>query len=125
MRNLKILVIAALLLSLVATSRAASWDGTWNSASAKYIIYSGGLGDMIPPEGNRKKIAIEIAGAAAKDIFNSIGPDIADICGSGDGMRIRKKNDGALSCSRSVKGEYYCNIGFDLKTGKSIAGVIC
>jgi len=110
------------LFGVVSMSSLAQMEGIF---TGNYIIYSGGIGDPQKPISNEKKIAIEIDGKAAKEIFNAIGPDVPDVCGATADLRIRKKNDGALSCSRSLKGEYRCHIGFDLQSGKSIGGVVC
>jgi hypothetical protein len=107
---------------IVSINTLAQIDGT---LTGNYMIYSGGIGDPQNSIRNEKKIAIEIDGKAAKEIFNAIGPDVPDVCGASADLRIRKKNDGALSCSRSFRGEYRCHIGFDLQSGKSIGGVVC
>ncbi len=107
------------------SSHATEWEPARKPISGDYIIYSGYLGDMSSPQEGKKKLAIEISGRAARDIFNSIGPDIRDACGAGNGVRIREKDDGNLTCIRREKGEYSCHFGFDLKTGKSIGGIIC
>jgi len=106
-------------------STATEWESLRKPMSAEYIIYSGELGDMSSPQEGKKKLAIEISGRSARDIFNSIGPDIRNACGAGSGVRIREKNDGNLTCIRREKGEYSCHVGFDLKTGKSIGGITC
>lgn len=114
-----------LLLLLAKLVYATSWSELRQPLSGEYIIYSGELGDMLPPQAGKKKLAVKISGRAAKDIFNSIGPDDPHACGADNGVRIREKDDGALSCMRSEKGEYSCNVGFDLRTGKSIGGILC
>lgn len=98
---------------------------TQKKFTGEYSIYSGGIGDPQKPIPNQNKIAIEVNGLMAKEIFDSIGPDIPDVCSANADLRIRKKDNGALSCYRGTKGEYRCHIGFDLKNGKSIGGVVC
>ena len=124
--NIKSKIIFFLSGILLATPVVAtSWNELRMPLSGEYIIYTGELGDMLPLQIGKKKLAVKFTGRTAKDIFNSIGPDLPQACGAGNGVRIREKDDGALSCARSEKGEYSCNIGFDLRTGKSIGGIIC
>lgn len=93
--------------------------------SGVYHIYGGGLGDPVAPSPQDRKIMFSISGRAAKDIFDAIGPDKKDICSQQSRTRVRSKDDEKLSCRRSEKGEYDCNFGFDLRSGKSLGGVIC
>lgn len=66
-----------------------------------------------------------VSGRSAKDLFDAIGPDKKDACSTEPGERIRKLAGEKLFCSRSAKGEYSCSFGFDLRTGKSIGGIVC
>lgn len=93
--------------------------------SGIYQIYGGGLGDPVPPSPHDQKIMFSITGPAAKDIFDAIGPDKKDICSQHSRTRVRSKDDENLSCRKSETGQYDCNFGFDLRSGKSIGGVIC
>jgi hypothetical protein len=90
-----------------------------------YRIYGGGLGDPIPPSPKDTKIMFSLSGSAAKEMFNALGPDMKDICTEGTGLRVRKKDNEKMWCSKSADGEYSCNFGFDLRTGKSIGGIVC
>jgi hypothetical protein len=90
---------------------------------AEYTIYSGGLGDEQAPTKNERKLAIEISGQGAKDIFDSLYPDAKVTCSGEQGERLRRR--GHLWCSFSPTEGYRCFIGFNLRTGDSIAGGSC
>lgn len=45
----------------------------------EYSIYSGELGNERAPTTNDRKLSIEISGPAAKDIFESLYPDVKGI----------------------------------------------
>lgn len=93
--------------------------------SGVYRIYGGGLGDPVAPSAKDRKVLFSISGRAARDLFDAIGPDRHDVCTEGSGTRVRWRDEQNLSCIRSEKGEYSCNFGFDLRTGKNIGGSIC
>jgi hypothetical protein len=116
---------ALLILVSLAGIAMAAGDDWYRKFSGTYWIYSGSLGDSGLPTAADKKVGFSLEGKVAKDIFNAIGPDVPDICTEGSGTRVRHKDNGNLSCSRSKEGEYQCNFGFDLRTGKSIGGIIC
>lgn len=90
-----------------------------------YRIYGGGLGDPGPPTSKDAKVMFSIDGKAAKALFKKLGPDVKDACTEGTGTRVRAKDKGNLMCMRAPDGEYSCNFGFDLRTGKSIGGAVC
>jgi hypothetical protein len=90
---------------------------------AEYTIYSGGLGDEQPPTKDERKLAIEISGQGAKEIFDSLYPDAKVTCSGEKGERLRRK--GHVWCAFSPASGYRCFIGFDLRTGESIAGGSC
>jgi len=93
------------------------------SLKAEYTIYSGGLGDEQAPTKNERKLAIEISGQGAKEIFDSLYPDAKVTCSGEPGERLRRK--GHVWCSFTPANGYRCFIGFDLRTGESIAGGSC
>jgi hypothetical protein len=66
-----------------------------------------------------------IDGKAAKALFEQLGPDVKDVCTEGTGTRMRAKDKENLMCMRTLEGEYSCNFGFDLRSGKSIGGAVC
>lgn len=91
---------------------------------AEYTIYSGGLGDEQAPTKTDRKLAIDITGQAAKDIFDSLYPDAKGVSCSGEaGERLRRK--GHVWCAYSPRDGYRCFLGFDLRSGASIAGGSC
>ena len=96
---------------------------TYKPMAGSYEIYGGELDDPRPADAESTNIAIKIQGAAARNIFNSLGKDIKNACVSEAGERVRMKKD--MACFFSKKEGYSCFVGFDLKTGKSKAGIIC
>lgn len=90
---------------------------------ANYVIYSGDLGEQMPPTKTDRKISINVTGQSAKDIFDSIGPDIKAACTTGKGERERRKD--RVWCFYLPRSGYECYFGFDLRTGKSIDGGEC
>jgi hypothetical protein len=90
---------------------------------AEYTIYSGGLGDEQAPTKDERKLAIEISGQGAKEIFDSLYPDTKVSCSGEKGERLRRK--GHVWCSFLPASGYRCFIGFNLRTGDSIAGGTC
>ena len=92
--------------------------------TAEYTIYSGSLGDEQAPTKTDRKLAIEITGEAAKDIFDSLYPDVQGVsCSEEKGERMRRK--GRVWCAYAPSGGYRCFVGFNLRTGESIAGGSC
>ena len=90
---------------------------------AEYVIYSGDLGEQLAPTQADRKISIVVNGKPAKDIFESIYPDIKVECSTEKGERERRK--GNVWCYYMPRRGYRCYLGFDLRTGKSIAGGDC
>jgi len=99
--------------------------GPYLQTAASYRIYGGALEEPTAPKPNDKKVAFSIEGAAARQIFDAIGPDQRDPCTEGSGMRVRHKDHEHLTCTLSKKNDYVCSFGFDLVSGKSIGGNIC
>jgi hypothetical protein len=125
MRPSTLCFASIMLLAPFAVDAAKEWQFEYRPAEARYAIYGGELGDEIAPNQKDKKISLYIEGAAARDIFEFIGPDLTDVCGADKHTRVREKDKGAVSCSHSRKDGYRCYFGFDLRTGKSIGGVTC
>lgn len=90
---------------------------------AEYKIYSGELGDEQAATKTDRKLAVEISGQAAKEIFDSIYPDAKVTCSSEEGERLRGKKN--LWCIYQPSGGYRCFLGFNLRTGDSIPGASC
>lgn len=124
--NLNYLLVGALFFASVSSANESrDWEFIHKPITGQYGIYGGGLGDPVAPGKSDSKIAISIEGKMAKEMFDAMGPDVKDACTEGTGDRVREKDNGNLSCMRTRKGEYFCNFGFDLRTGKSIGGVVC
>lgn len=103
-------------------ARVPEWEMSFKPFSGKYSLYGGNIGDPIAPTSHNKKISFEVKEGLAKEIFNSIGPDLNGACGA-IGIRIRQKD--GISCSYDKETGYMCYFGFDLRTGKSIGGSVC
>lgn len=114
-----------MLLVIPCVSSAESDPGPYRKAETVYRIYGGSLGDPTAPTKGNRKIAFSIRGQAARELFDSIGPDRHDECTAGSGDRIRHRDNENVLCIRTNEGEYACSFGFDLQTGKSIGGSLC
>lgn len=116
---------AALLLSTNALAQGQAAHPTpAKPLTAEYTIYSGDLGDEQAPTKNERKLAVEVTGEAAKEMFDSIYPDVEGAkCSEEKGERLRRK--GRLWCAYSPSVGYRCFFGFDLRTGQSISGGSC
>ena len=114
---------ASTLLSLV---YAAEWSGAWKPLRASYTIYSGELSEREAPTSSSRTMTIAIAGQAAREMFDSLAPDIHPTCSQEKGERERRKK--GVNCIYSARGEgkgYRCWIGLDLRTGESVPTVSC
>jgi hypothetical protein len=121
-----IVVAATALVSLVALATQKPWDGNYTPYTMHYLMYSGTLGEAQPPTRTEQRLSFAVQGQLAKEMFDSIGPDLKLSCGTTLGMRQRTRGD--VDCSYD-KGDaaspYTCHFGLDLRKGKSIAGAIC
>lgn len=118
--------LAALLLLSSASSgeEKTNYSAPAKPLTAEYTIYSGSLGDEQAPTKIDRKLAVEITGEAAKDIFESLYPDVEGVsCSDEKGERLRRK--GRVWCAYSPSGGYRCFLGFDLRTGESVSGGSC
>ncbi len=116
---------ALLLILASAFVYASDWNFNYRPAAVRYVIYGNSLGDSIPPSVNDQKIAFEITGRSAREIFDAIGPDLKDSCSSEPGIRFHSRDEERIACTKTKNGDYTCYFGFDLKSGKSIGGSIC
>ena len=129
MRKIAIAVLAAG--GLVSLSFAADALGTWQPLQdGRYKMFSGetvAYGET--PTAKDRKLSIVVKGQAAKDIFDSIGPDVQEMCSTEKGDRER--NRGGIQCMYTLKDVnapgkgYRCWIGVDLLSGQSIPTVSC
>jgi hypothetical protein len=84
------------------------------------------LGEGAAPTPVDRKAAFMLKGEVARNLFESIGPDLKNACGTLSGMRMRQKGD--LDCTYdkdSKSSPYVCHFGINLRTGKSTYGSIC
>ena len=95
----------------------------YRSFKGEYAIYSGDLGDQQAPTRNDRKLSFIIEGPPAKEIFDSMPSDDRGTCSDEKGARSRSKEN--VWCTFNPGDGYTCYFGFDLRTGKSIAGGIC
>lgn len=115
-----------LLLSLLPLEVLANdWEFDYRPAQAGFATYGNSLGDPVAATKHDTKIAFEIRGKAAREMFEAIGPDKPDSCSQASGLRFRSRDDERIVCTRGQGGKYACYFGFDLMTGKSIGGSIC
>ena len=119
-------ILLLVLLSATAASAAPEKElGVHRRLDGVYRIYGGGLGDPVAPTAKDRKVMFAIEGRAARELFDAMGPDKKDLCTEGSGTRVRAKDNDNLFCMRSTEGSYSCNFGFDLRSGKSIGGIVC
>lgn len=120
----KIFVAVALLACGAGLARGARlWTLEYRPFKGEYDINGGSFGEQTPPTKRSKNIAYRVSGAVAKQMFKAMGPDLKDVCGAEDGQRIRQRAE--VSCLFNPKDGYSCDFGFDLITGRSIAGSQC
>lgn len=89
-----------------------------------YLIYSGALGEEQPPTSKDRKVSFNVSGPLAKEMFDSMYPDVKDQEKCSSDKDYRERNKGEVSCVHDRDG-YRCFFGFDLRTGKSIPGADC
>jgi hypothetical protein len=104
---------------------ASDWEFNYRPASVNYATYGNSLGDPTVPSKSDRKIAFEVKGQAAREMFEAIGPDRKDSCAQVSDVRFRSRDNEKLICTKSSQGVHTCYFGFDLKSGKSIGGSIC
>ena len=104
-------------------------SGLWKTFPGIYKIHSGIVADRTPPVGKDRKLTILVDGKAAREIFDSIGPDVQPTC-SGDQHSRDRRREG-IYCTfdaedvKSKNGPYRCWIGMNLVTGKAEINVSC
>lgn len=123
MKRLIFIVGSAILSLAYASDTGAVWTGAYKPLVATYSIYSGDLGDQQAPSRNDRKLSFIIEGKAAKEIFNAMPSDDKETCSGEKGARSRSKEN--VWCTFNPEDGYTCYFGFDLRTGKSIAGGMC
>jgi hypothetical protein len=112
--------------SLASLAYSAVWSGDWRTLKGSYTIYSGELAERDAPTATERKMTIAVDGGAAKEIFDSIAPDVYPTCSQEKGDRERRKK--GVECTYTSQGTgkgYRCWIGINLRTGDSIPTVSC
>jgi hypothetical protein len=118
----KIVVALAASCAVISAQNAmAVWEYAHRAFSGKYAIYGGFLGEARAPSAGDIKVAFDLTGNPAKEMFDGIGPDLKGGCNA-PGLRVRQRD--MLVCRYRPKDGYWCNFGFDLSTGLSIGGSI-
>lgn len=130
---MRIAILAGLFLlvgvTLVAADAAVPTGGWKSLSGAVYFVHGGTLADRQSRSAKDRKLSIVIDGPAAREIFDSIGPDLPDTC-SGE-RRDRARDKKGIHCvytdddKASTEGPYRCWVGLDLRTGDSIGLVSC
>ncbi|OYO32052.1 hypothetical protein [Janthinobacterium sp. PC23-8] len=122
---MKNLVVTALFaaLSIVTAQAAQKHVLSFQPLKGRYAIYGGALGDPLPPSKKDQRIAFWIDGKAARQMFEAMGPDLRNSCAAEGDYRLRQRAE--VSCTYDSKDGHHCAFGFDLLTGRRIAGSIC
>lgn len=123
MRRLRFIIWAAALLSVAHAAEKEVWPAQAKPLKAEYTIYSEELGNEQAPTKDDRKLAIEISGQAAKEIFDSLYPDAKVTCSAEKGERLRRKRN--VWCIYQPSDGYRCFLGVNLRTGESIPGGSC
>lgn len=124
MKKIKWLIFSGA--ALLSWAYAGAWSGEWKPFRATYTIYSGDLLEREAPTATDRMMTIAFEGQAAKELFESLGPDSNPACSQEKGYRERNKK--GLSCTYTSVGAghgYHCWIGLNLRTGESIPTVSC
>jgi hypothetical protein len=83
----------------------------------------------VPPTAKDRMLTILVDGPAAKDVFDSIGPDVQPVCSGIDKDRDRRPK--GIYCTYSAEGAqtkegpYRCWIGVNLLAGGTETTVSC
>jgi len=113
-------------MSLVAYAAQKTWDGSYASYTIHYLMYSGSISEEQAPTRSDQRLSFAVRGQLAKEMFDSIGPDLKLACGTTLGMRQRARGDVDCSYDKDdAASPYTCHFGIDLRKGKSIAGATC
>jgi len=99
----------------------AVWEFVQKDFSGSYAIYGAYLDDAVAPVAGDTKVAFRLTGAAAKDMFEAMGPDMPNGCSD---PQIRIRNRDMLLCRYRPNDGCRCDVGFDLSTGLSIGGAV-
>jgi hypothetical protein len=114
--------LLAVLMLACSAAVAAPWNSTPKPIKGSYQMYGGHLDEMTQPTSKDRKVSLMFSGPFARELFDSIGPDLKVACS--DALDYRERHRADLSCTR-YRGEYTCYIGLNVVTGKSMEGSIC
>jgi hypothetical protein len=118
-----VMPLAALGSVIAVQNASAVWEYVHKSFGGTYVIYGGSPESVqarAPTPGDMK-VAFNLTGNPAKEMFEAIGPDLKGGCARPD-LRVRQRD--MLLCRYRPKDGYWCSFGFDLSTGLSIGGSI-
>jgi hypothetical protein len=104
--------------------------GLWKSLQgAMYKIHSGSVADRTPPTAQDRTLTVLVDGKAAKEVFDSIGPDGQPVCSGVNGDRDRRRKgiycNYSAADAKSKDGPYRCWVGVNLITGGTETTVSC
>lgn len=116
------LALGAITVFSVAYAGGQSGWGEYRPFKGSYLIDSNELSEQEPPTQQDRKISFIVTGAVAKEMSNSMAPDSKERCSSAKDYRECNKEN--ILCTLDNDG-YVCHFGFNLRSGKSIAGAIC
>lgn len=125
-KHLVLLVATSTFFLLAYASSEQPWDGRYTAYKGRYLSYSNDLDEKQPPTRDDRKISFMVEGQIAREMFESIGPDLKEACGASSRLRIREKGD--VECTydnETPSSPYTCRFGLNLHTGKSIPGSTC
>jgi hypothetical protein len=104
--------------------------GLWKPLQgAIYKLHSGLVADRTEPTASDRRLTIVVDGKTAREIFDSIGPDLPGTCDDVKGDRERNKK--GVSCTYKTEdekgkdGPYRCWIGVNLRTGDTVGTISC
>lgn len=123
--------VAAALISLAhAADPSSDPYGLWKPLQgAIYKFHSGIVADRTPPTASERRLTILLDGTAAKEIFDSIGPDYPETCSGAKGDRHRRKKgvvcDYTAQDEKDKDGPYRCWVGVNLRTGDTVSTISC
>jgi hypothetical protein len=122
-------IAAAVALSFAGAADMGDPSGLWKPFPAIYKIHSGIVADRAAPTARDRKLTVNVDGAAARELFDSIGPDVQPTCNGGQGDRDRRRK--GIYCTydpndiRAKGGPYRCWVGVNLVTGEAENNVSC
>ena len=99
-------------------------SGLWRPFAGVYKIHYEGVADTTPPTAQARRLTVNFDGKTAKEVFDSLGPDLATTCSGDTGDRAREKK--GITCiytaqdANTKEGPYRCWIGLNLRTGETI-----